>query len=123
MSITSYEEIIKDSNDITCEQTTYLKNLPRGFKLVLPDYTNYLCYHHRPTDIWGFPDRQPTQKEFLELYPQVNNQTNAVLKGHEHKNFVVDYPEIDTKLIGIGRLSVDGDYALLTENGIEYKKI
>lgn len=128
----NHEEIVKDSEDITCEQSTYLKNLPRGFRLILPDYTNYLCYHHRPSDIWGFSDKQPNQKELLEIYPQINNQTSGVLKGHEHRNFVVDYPEIDTKLIGIGQLcgsnhhTVDkdgGNYALLTENGIQFKKI
>ena len=128
----NHESIVKNSDDITCEQTTYLKNLPRGFRLLLPDYTNYLCYHHRPSDIWGFPDKQPNQKEFLEIYTQVNNQTRGVLKGHEHRNFIVDYPEIQTKLVGIGKLSNSshhknedegGNYALLTENGIECKKI
>ena len=111
-----------DIYDLSQQHIDYLKNLPRGFKLILPDGNNYLCFHNRPNDLWSFTEEAFTKDSFIKTYPW-DNKTKAVLIGHNHRNFVVNYDGISAKLICIGRLSKDGDYALLTENGIEFKKV
>lgn len=118
------ESVLAESDiyDLTQQHIDYLKGLPRGFKLILPDESNYICFHNRPNDLWSFTEETFTKDEFIKTYPW-NNKTKAVLIGHNHRNFVVEYNNFLIKLICIGRLSKDGDYALLTENGIEFKKI
>lgn len=120
---------ISDFN-LSKEHLKYLQSLPRGFKLVLPDGNNYLCFHNEPRDLWNF-NRNITEEEFLKIYP-IDNKTRAVLKGHLHENIVLDFPNINCKLITIGQLcgsnhhtgeNSGNNYALLTEKGIEFKKI
>lgn len=111
---------IEDRYDLTQQQIDYLKKLPTGFKLILPNNSNYLCFHNRPHDLWGF--NEIIDINTLNAFPWDSN-TVGILTGHLHKNIQkkFDSPKISFNVIG--RLSVDGDYALLTENGIEYNKI
>jgi hypothetical protein len=108
-------------------QVDYLRNLPHGFKLILPNGTNYYCFHNQPKELWNFPDKI-TEQEFKERYI-FDNKTIAVLQGHLHLNHI-DY--FHPWRICIGQLCGSdhhtgnkngGNYALLTENGIEFKKI
>jgi predicted phosphodiesterase len=114
---------IEDKYDLNQQQINYLKKLPIGFKLIRPDGKYYLLYHNKPEELWSMDNKNQTEEEFLKTYKLVNKDCLGVIRGHYHRNFIVDYPEIQTKLISIGRLSVNGDYVLLMENGIEYKKI
>ena len=107
--------------NIDIHQIEYLKNLPIGFKFLLPDGTHYLAFHNRPKDLWIFTEPGYKQRAFIEDYP-INKQTRGVLIGHQHKHFVIDYPEILCKLYGIGRLSKDKDYAIIDKNGAIYQK-
>lgn len=111
-------------------QIDYLNNLPIGFKIILPDGSNYLCFHNEPRDLWNF-NRDIIEDEFLNIYP-IDNRTRAVVKGHLHENIILNFPNISCKLITIGQLCNSDhhsginngkNYALLTENGIEFKKI
>lgn len=119
------EHVSEDVNkyNITFEQQKFLKDLPDGFKLVLPDGSNYLCFHSRPKDKWGRINKENfTEEEFKNTYP-IDSKTKAVLLGHHHENFEINYPNINCSLIGVGRLSKDGDFAIINEDGIERKKI
>lgn len=107
--------------DINIEQIKYLCGLPIGFKFVLPDGTNYLAYHNFPHCLWSFRTNI-TEREFLEFYP-IDDRTIGVLKGHEHRNNIQRFKNTKCCLINIGRLSKDGDYALLLESGIEFKSL
>jgi predicted phosphodiesterase len=99
----------------------FLKSLPRGFKLILPDGRNYLCFHNRPDDLWSITEEnQLMDSEFECLYP-CDDKTIGVLVGHNHKVFTKIYHN-GKKRFGIGALKYD-DYALLTENGIEAKRL
>lgn len=109
-----------DIYDLTQQHIDYLKTLPIGFKLILPDNSNYLCFHNTPNDLWGYNDDMDKNK-FLNTYP-IDKNTTEVIIGHHHKNFKVDFLNVISKLRGIGALR-DGFYALLTENGIEIKKL
>jgi predicted phosphodiesterase len=114
--------------NITEEQVSYLKSLPIGFKLILPNKKYYLLYHNIPSDLWIFNDKGSlTEQRFRELY-LFDNDCLGVCQGHLHKNFIETFPNISTKRICIGHLCNDKtktgeNYALLTENGIEFKKL
>ena len=120
----NHDDFIADSTDfdITYEEKEYLKNLPIGFKLVLPNGKNYLCYHNRPEDLWSFTEEAFKEFAFIKTYP-VENNTLGVLIGHNHRHFIIDFPNINAKLICVGRLKKDNEYALLDENGVQFKKI
>jgi predicted phosphodiesterase len=99
----------------------FLYSLPRGFKLILPSGENYLCFHMKPSDLWSFVEKDDINTEqFISTYP-LDNNTVGVLHGHLHKNFVVEYKN-KVKRYSIGALKYN-EYALLTETGIEFKKI
>ena len=100
----------------------YLQKLPRGFKLLLPDGSNYLCFHNRPNDLWGYTEEDFSKEDFLKTYP-INDKTKAVIIGHNHRHFINIYDGIDCYLFCVGRLSKDGEYALLTENGLALQKL
>lgn len=113
----------EDIYDLTQQHIDYLKKLPIGFKLILPDgKNNYLLYHNAPNDLWGFREESYKEYAFIKEYP-VDNHTISCVRGHEHKSFTINFPNIKTKLTTIGRLSVDGEYAIITEKGLEFKKL
>ena len=110
-----------DYRDIPVSQKEFLRGLPRGCQLLLPDKTHYFCYHNRPDDLWSFTEKDTLSKsEFLNTYP-VSSETVGVLIGHQHTNFVRDYG--DALLIAVGRLSEDGYYALLDKDGVEFRQL
>lgn len=119
-----------DIYDLTQQQIDFLRKLPIGFKLILPNGKNYLCFHNKPRDLWVF-DRDIDIFKFKNLYP-IDPNTLGVIKGHLHENILVDFPAINCKLVTVGQIC-NGDhhgkhnngknYCLLTENGIEYKKL
>lgn len=107
----------------------FLKNLPMGFKLILPNGKYYLLYHNEPGDLWTHYDYL-NPNEFEDKY-LIHENCLGIIQGHLHQNFVHEYKGIVTKRIGIGQLcnsnrhsdNTGGNYALLTENGVEFKKI
>ncbi len=123
----------EDKYNLTQQHIDYLKSLPIGFKLILPNKTNYLLFHHAPDDLWShYDENNLTENEFREKYSMIDENTLAIIHGHLHKNFTVKYPTIKTKRISVGQLCVSDhhtknengkNYALLTEKGIEFKKL
>jgi predicted phosphodiesterase len=119
-SIVAFENS-PDYYDVPAPQKEFLRNLPRGCRLVLPDKTNYLGYHNRPDDLWSFTEKQSLSKsEFLNTYP-VLPETRGVLIGHQHTNFVRDYESI--LLIAVGSLCEDGYYVLLDKGGVAFMRL
>lgn len=105
----------------------FLENLPRGFKLVLPNGFNYYCFHNAPKDLWSFTENI-TEIEFRNNYIS-NSLTLGVIQGHLHQNIINNF---SPKRFVIGQLcnsshhlndNKGGNYALLTEAGIEFKKL
>lgn len=117
--------------NLSKEYLDYLKSLPIGFKLILPNGRYYLLYHNKPNSLWCFPTKKPNFKEFLQTYP-VDINCLGVVKGHEHINYVVDFKENSCKLIVLGQLcnsdhhnknNSGGNYGIITESGFEFKKL
>lgn len=120
--------------DLTIQHLNFLEKLPIGFKLILPNGNNYYCFHNEPKDLWGHTCEIPTdifRKTFL-----FDNKTVAVIQGHLHRNLRTDYvlkPEyLPISRVAIGQLcnsnhhtgeNNGGNYLLLTENGLEYKRL
>lgn len=107
---------------ITNEMANYLNNLPRSITLELPDNKRYDCYHYRPNDYWSLNHpNSMTYDQFCAVYGDSIN-SDAILIGHLHMAYELTYQPYKGKLIGIGALKED-QYAILTENGIEHKKL
>jgi predicted phosphodiesterase len=113
--------------NLSKEHLQFLENLPRGFKLILPNGLNYYCFHNLPKDLWSFPDKI-TEEQFKHNYT-FDSQTIGVIQGHLHLNKVDNF---SPRRYVVGQLC-DGNhhtgqqngrnYLLLTEKGIEYKKL
>ena len=100
----------------------YLKSLPRGFKLILPNGDNYLCFHHEPNNLWNFNDKNTLSGDrFKSIYPMDAN-TVGVIHGHIHKSFIEEYKYIKAKRYSVDALKFE-HYAILTEQGIEFKSL
>lgn len=107
-----------DKYNIEKHHIEYLINLPLGFKITIGK-KEILLYHNAPKDVWSHQDKI-TKEQFLERYP-ITNKTALVGVGHHHLRMVKDFGLC--KMVFFGRLAIDGEYALLTEKGIEFKKL
>ena len=56
-----------------------------------------------------------------EVYGEVDDYDGIII-GHAHVSFIKTYPNVRRKIIGVGALKF-GEYAILTENGLEHKKL
>lgn len=101
----------------------YLKTLPRGFKLILPNGFNYLCFHNRPDDLWSFTDQNDLNdtQQFLQTYP-CDVKTIGVIHGHGHKSFIKEYKDTPIKRYSLGSLKFK-EYTILDESGLYFKQI
>jgi len=96
--------------------------LPRYFRLLLPTCVNILGYHSLPDDLVTFVDPGFTEREFIDAYP-FDEDTVAVLIGHNHKQFKIRYPYIPTELWSVGSVGMNGDYATVDLNGIHFHRV
>ena len=107
---------------LSYEQFKHLIDSPIGFKLLLPDNSNYFCFHNRPNDLWSLTEEKSlTKEQFIETY-SIDEKTVGVIQGHNHKAFVASFPDFKVKRFSIGALLYK-QYALLTERGIEFKRL
>ena len=113
-------------------QIDYLRNLPYGFKIVLPYGKYYLLYHHAPKDLWGRNEKGSLTGDKLKEIYKFDDNCLGIIHGHLHQNFIEEFPNFKTKRISLGQLcgsnhhtgeNNGNNYLLLTEKGLEYKKI
>lgn len=126
-----YSSFDADIYDLTQQHIDYLRKLPIGIKLILPNNKHYFLCHNKVRDLWGNIEESYKEFAFIKEFP-INNDTIACLRGHEHREFIIDFPNVSTKLITIGHLC-NGDhhntenkgkkYAIITENGVEFKQL
>ena len=100
----------------------FLRALPRGFKLNLPNGEHYLCFHNKPNDLWGFAEKDDmTEQQFNSSFP-LTDKTLGVIHGHLHKRFVKQYSNTKAQRYSVGAVKFK-DYAILTENGLYFKQL
>lgn len=105
---------------ISDESLNFIKNLPIGFRIHLPNGKNYLCFHNRPKDLWSYTNRYLPEHDFHKIYPTDENTLGVVI-GHQHDEFLVNYKK--SKLYCVNQLSKLGCYAIIDENGLHFSKI
>ena len=107
---------------ISSEQEKYLTNLPVCFVIDFPDGKTYKCYHYRPNDFWGMEEpKQLSYLGFCDAYGSVDD-IDGVIIGHTHQSFIINYAKARRKFMGVGALKF-GEYGILTDNGLEHKKL
>ncbi len=108
----------------------FLENLPRGFKIILPNGDNYYAFHNEPKQLWNFPDK--INEEYFKSNYIFDERTLGVVCGHLHRNQIDTFPNIKTKRYVVGQLcgkdhhsgeNTGRNYLILTEKGLEYKKL
>ncbi len=100
----------------------YLNNLPRGFKVVLPNGEHYLCFHNQPDDLWSFSDPDVFTPDRFKTVYLPDDKTLGVVHGHTHKVFMEEYENVKAKRYSVGALKFK-QYAILTEEGIHFKSL
>jgi len=114
--------------NLSKEHLQFLENLPRVFKLILPNGYNYYCSHNLPKDLWSFPDK--ITPEYFRSNYIFDEKSLGIIQGHLHLNKI---DNLTPKRYVVGQLCKSdhhrdknkkgGNYLLLGENGIEYKAL
>lgn len=112
------KEAVKDSK-VNHKHREYIRSLPESFKLTLPNGKHLLCYHSLPGDLNTFVDPHFTEREFMDSYP-IEDDTVAILIGHNHRQFKNVYPYYNPELWSVGSIGVNDQYAIVDSNGINF---
>jgi UDP-2,3-diacylglucosamine pyrophosphatase LpxH len=81
----------------------------------------YLLLHSKLKSLWDFINLGYQFRELEDDFPNYE-EYKLIIGAHVHKEFVHNFFETDTQLVQIGAVR-DNKYAILTEKGIEFKKI
>lgn len=112
--------LIKVDYSFAWELAQFYKNVT----IRLPDNSELFLCHSKPRDFWSFIDQNYTEREFIDDFCEfIDDATKAVIIGHNHKQFTLNFPQSITSIWSVGSVKDDGSYAILTENGIQYKKL
>lgn len=100
----------------------WIRTLPRSFKLIFPDCSTLLCYHSLPNDDITFVEPHITEREFVDQYP-IDEDTRAVVIGHNHKQFKSVFPYCTAELWSVGSIGFGGNYAIIDNSGIQFHRV
>jgi len=100
----------------------WFKQIPRSLKVQIGNDIDFLCYHSLPNDPITFIEPYYTEREFIDDYP-IDDKTLAVLIGHNHKQFKSVFHGCSTELWSVGSIGISGSYAIIDNNGIQFKKL
>lgn len=104
------------------DKIKFIHDLPRALKIHLPDSRHFLCYHSMPGDLVTFVNPGYTYRDFVDDYTTVEDDTVAVLIGHNHKQFKCVFQDTNTELWSVGAAGW-GNYSIITEDGIQFHKL
>lgn len=95
-----------------------------SIKLKRPDEKYYVLCHSKPKDLWSFMNPGAyTFREFTEDFACAEDENCiACISAHVHRPAKHVFQETDVELWQIGAIK-DKKYAILTEKGIEFKKL
>ncbi len=95
-------------------------NFPLSYDLVIND-KKYLLLHSKPKSLWDFINPGYQFRELEEDFPN-HEEYAGIIGGHTHKECRHTFLDTDTEIWQIGAAR-DGKYGILTERGIEFKKL
>ncbi len=119
----NHEEVVfKELLNITFTHKEIIKKFYTHLDLLLPNNQHFLLYHSKPKDNWNFVDKIVTEREFIDYYLSIGDHVDAVCIGHNHQQFIKDFPSIHTQLWSIGAVKF-GCYAVVDSSGIHLKRL
>ncbi len=119
----NHEEVVfKDLLNITFGHKGIIQKFYTHLDLLLPTNQHLLLYHSKPKDNWNFVDKGYTEREFTDDYSNIGDHVDAVCIGHNHSQFIKDFPLIHTQLWSIGAVKF-GCYAVVDNQGIHLKRL
>jgi len=107
--------------NVTDKFALCLKSHSKNIKIVLPNDHEILLSHSFPNDILEFVQKTITEREFVDEF-LIEDNTLAVLIGHNHYQWKKIFVDTDCELCSIGAV-LDGHYAILEEGKIQLKKL
>jgi len=106
--------------DISEENLDFIGNLPIGFRLILPNQNNLLCFHNKPDELGGRGLSPITDLQLMKEYP-IDVSTTAVITGHNHMAWLKQFVNLGVEFIRCASLK-DGGYAEIAKDGLVYLK-
>jgi UDP-2,3-diacylglucosamine pyrophosphatase LpxH len=83
----------------------------------------YLLVHSKPKDLWAFINPgEYTERDFHEDFPN-NEEYTGVIGGHAHRECVHNFVDTDCVLWQLGAVRGQNKYAILTDEGVKFKKL
>jgi predicted phosphodiesterase len=101
----------------------WIHNLPHYFKWLLPNGNHILAYHSKPGDMVTFVNPNYTEREFVDDYLTVDENTAAVVIGHNHKQFKSIFPNALSDLWSVGSVGIFGEYSIIDDQGLHFHKV
>lgn len=96
----------------------YLNN---EIDIILPNKDKLKLVHSKPKDFWDFVEKNYTERAFIDEFP-VEEDYAAFIIGHNHSQFKLSFPYVKSEIWSIGA-ALYGNYAVLDQNGIKFKKL
>ncbi len=90
--------------------------LPIGFRFDFPDGKQIFAYHSYPDSVTDFVEPTLPERIFVDRFPS-DEEVSAVLVGHNHKQFLLRYPYLDTVLVSVGSVCFGRKYVVV-EDGV-----
>ena len=91
-----------------------------SYDLVIGD-KKYLLLHSKPKSLWDFINPGYQYRELEEDFPNYE-EYEKIIGAHVHRETVHNFVDTDVQIVQIGAVR-DNRYAILTERGIEFKKL
>jgi UDP-2,3-diacylglucosamine pyrophosphatase LpxH len=83
----------------------------------------YLLVHSKPKSLWDFINPgEYTERDFHEDFPN-NEEYTGVIGGHAHRECVHNFVDTDCILYQLGAVRGQNKYAILTDEGVKFKKL
>jgi UDP-2,3-diacylglucosamine pyrophosphatase LpxH len=104
------------------DKEEYLREVHKSIKVILPNNNHLLLYHSKPNSMWDFINPGYSEREFIEDFLGMDDNTEYIINGHQHREYIHEFPYLETKLVSVGAACY-GEYAIYNNGKIEFKKL
>ena len=124
--IGNHEEIVShDLLNISFTHQAAIRKFCTSFEFLLPNKETLYAFHNKPKCNWSFIDQgKYTYREFVDNFSQIWMGARAVLIGHNHKQFVMDFEAMEEcpQIWSVGAVKL-GQYAIIDKDGLQLKRL